>query len=96
METQWGDYCLNPDPSYCRIPWRTYYAMLPPLGAVDAQVRDTEISPELEKKCHDKEIRHLDSQLATVSQDIGEYLCAKDRVTVDYRHWRPKLPKAQS
>ncbi|KAJ5835578.1 hypothetical protein N7447_001604 [Penicillium robsamsonii] len=44
-------------------------------------------------KRHEKEIRHLDSRLATISLDIGESLRAKDRDTVDYRHWRPKFQK---
>ncbi|KAJ6139065.1 hypothetical protein N7471_005551 [Penicillium samsonianum] len=49
------------------------------LRGTEARVRDSEIARETEKQRYEKEVRHLDSQLATVSRGIKESLLAKDR-----------------
>ncbi|KUM62513.1 hypothetical protein ACN42_g4576 [Penicillium freii] len=61
------------------------------LRGTEARVRDSEIARETEKKRHEKEVRHLDAQLATVSRGIKESLLAKDRVIVECRQWRRKF-----
>ncbi|KGO74760.1 hypothetical protein PITC_083690 [Penicillium italicum] len=61
------------------------------LRGTEARVRDSEVAREIEKKRHEKEVRHLDSRLATVSRGIKESLLAKDRVIVECRQWRRKF-----
>ncbi|KAJ5399690.1 hypothetical protein N7465_010179 [Penicillium sp. CMV-2018d] len=61
------------------------------LRGTEARVRDSEIARETEKKRHEKEVRHLDAQLATVSRGIKESLRAKDQVIVECRQWRRKF-----
>lgn len=55
------------------------------LRGTEARVRDSEIAQETEKKRHEKEVRRLDAQLATVSRGIKESLFAKDQVIVECR-----------
>ncbi|KAJ5209589.1 hypothetical protein N7449_003968 [Penicillium cf. viridicatum] len=61
------------------------------LRGTGARVRGSEIARETEKKRHEKEVRHLDAQLATVSRGIKESLLAKDQVIVECRQWRRKF-----
>lgn len=61
------------------------------LHGTEARVRGSEIARETEKKRHEKEVRHLDAQLATVSRRIKESLLAKDQVIVEGRQWRRKF-----
>ncbi|CAI7673598.1 unnamed protein product [Penicillium palitans] len=61
------------------------------LRGTEARVRDSEIAQETEKKRHEKAVRRLDAQLATVSRGIKESLFAKDQVIVECRQWRRKF-----
>ncbi|OQE29037.1 hypothetical protein PENFLA_c004G03365 [Penicillium flavigenum] len=61
------------------------------LRGTEARVRDSEIRRENEKKRHERKVRDLDAQLATVSRRIKESLLAKDRALVECRQWRRKF-----
>ncbi|KAJ5845683.1 hypothetical protein N7534_009352 [Penicillium rubens] len=61
------------------------------LRGTEARVRDSEIHRENEQKRHERKVRDLNSQLATVSRRIKESLLAKDRALVECRQWRRKF-----
>ncbi|KAJ5383920.1 hypothetical protein N7517_001831 [Penicillium concentricum] len=61
------------------------------LRGTEARARVSEVARETDKKRHDKEVRHLDSQLATVSRGVKETLRAKDQALGECRHWRRKF-----
>ncbi|CAG7994703.1 unnamed protein product [Penicillium nalgiovense] len=61
------------------------------LRGTEARVRDSEIRRENEKKRHERKVRDLDAQLATVSRRIKESLLAEDRALVECRQWRRKF-----